>query len=130
MVHVDFTQPYSATLRQCLLDGAQHAGVEALDGGTYACTQGPRLETAAEIARLRRDGADMVGMTGMPEAALARELDMEYACLAVVANYAAGCGDSIGKVDFTAAGAVMGEAMDKVARVLEASLALGAHLGH
>jgi purine nucleoside phosphorylase len=117
-------------LRQCLLDGAQHAGVEALDGGTYACTQGPRLETAAEIARLRRDGADMVGMTGMPEAALARELDMEYACLAVVANYAAGCGDSIGKVDFTAAGAVMGEAMDKVARVLEASLALGAHLGH
>ena len=130
VVHVDFTQPYSATLRQCLLDGAQHAGVEALDGGTYACTQGPRLETAAEIARLRRDGADMVGMTGMPEAALARELDMEYACLAVVANYAAGCGDSIGKVDFTAAGAVMGEAMDKVARVLEASLALGAHLGH
>ena len=57
----------------------------------------PRLETAAEIARLRRDGADMVGMTGMPEAALARELDMEYACLAVVANYAAGCGDSIGR---------------------------------
>ena len=88
------------------------------------------MSAAAEIARLRRDGADMVGMTGMPEAALARELDMEYACLAVVANYAAGCGDSIGKVDFTAAGAVMGEAMDKVARVLEASLALGAHLGH
>ena len=65
---VDFTQPY-CHIAQCLLDGAQHAGVEALDGGTYACTQGPRLETAAEIARLRHDGADMVGMTGMPEAA-------------------------------------------------------------
>lgn len=130
VVHVDFTLPYSGALRQSLLDGARHAGVDLFDGGVYATTQGPRLETAAEIARLRRDGADMVGMTGMPEAALARELEMDYACLAVVANHAAGCGDSIGRIDFTAAGVVMGEAMDKVARVLEAALALEGCPGH
>ncbi len=64
-----------------------------MDGGCYGATQGPRLETRAEIARLRRDGCDLVGMTGMPEAALARELELDYACLAVVANWAAGCGD-------------------------------------
>ena len=65
-----------------------------MDGGVYAATQGPRLETAAEINRLERDGADLVGMTGMPEAALARELEPGYAAIAVVANYAAGRGDS------------------------------------
>jgi 5'-methylthioinosine phosphorylase len=63
-----------------------------VDGGTYGVTQGPRLETRAEIARLRRDGCDLVGMTGMPEAGLARELGLDYACLAIVANWAAGCG--------------------------------------
>ena len=64
------------------------------DGGVYAVTQGPRLETAAEIDRLARDGADYVGMTAMPEASLARELDMDYACLSLIVNYAAGRGDS------------------------------------
>jgi 5'-methylthioinosine phosphorylase len=64
------------------------------DGGCYGATQGPRLETNAEIARMRRDGCDLVGMTGMPEAGLARELGLEYACLAIVANWAAGCGDA------------------------------------
>jgi len=66
--------------------------VPLVDGGCYGATQGPRLETKAEIARMRRDGCDLVGMTGMPEAGLAREMGLDYACLALVANWAAGCG--------------------------------------
>ena len=93
--HVDFTEPYSARLRANLVAAAVRTGVAVVDGGCYGATQGPRLETAAEIARLRRDGCDLVGMTGMPEAALARELNIDYACLALVANWAAGCGDQI-----------------------------------
>jgi 5'-methylthioadenosine phosphorylase len=92
--HVDFTVPYSEPLRQRLLAAAQACGEPALDGAVYAATQGPRLETAAEIDRLERDGADVVGMTGMPEAALARELDLPYAAIAVVVNHAAGRGES------------------------------------
>ena len=92
VLHVDFSQPYSAALRGELLAAAARAGVAVVDGGCYGATQGPRLETIAEIERLRRDGCDLVGMTGMPEAALARELGIEYACLALVANWAAGCG--------------------------------------
>jgi 5'-methylthioinosine phosphorylase len=91
--HVDFSEPYSATLRSALLAAARRAGATVVDGGCYGATQGPRLETRAEIARMRHDGCDLVGMTGMPEAALARELGIDYACLALVANWAAGCGD-------------------------------------
>ena len=90
VVHVDFTSPYCERLRAGLLDAAGRAGIDAFDGGTYATTQGPRLESAAEIDRLERDGCDIVGMTGMPEAALARELGMRYAHCAVVSNRAAG----------------------------------------
>ena len=89
--HVDFTEPYSDGLRKNLAAAAQRAGIDVVNGGCYGATQGPRLETRAEIARMRRDGCDLVGMTGMPEAVLARELKLEYACLAVVANWAAGC---------------------------------------
>ena len=88
--HVDFTRPYCERLRAGLLDAARRAGTGATDGGTYAAMQGPRLESAAEIDRLERDGCDFVGMTGMPEAALARELGMHYAHCAVVSNRAAG----------------------------------------
>lgn len=91
--HIDFSEPYTQTLRQRLLAAGAQAGLALIDGGCYGATQGPRLETRAEIARMRRDGCDLVGMTGMPEAALARELGLEYACLALVANFAAGCGD-------------------------------------
>ena len=91
--HIDFSEPYTAALRQALLDAAGRAGIAVIDGGCYGATQGPRLETRAEIARMKRDGCDLVGMTGMPEAALARELELDYACLALVANFAAGCGD-------------------------------------
>lgn len=91
--HIDFSEPYTASLRRALLEAAGRAGIAAIDGGCYGATQGPRLETRAEIARMKRDGCDLVGMTGMPEASLARELDLAYACLALVANFAAGCGD-------------------------------------
>jgi len=92
VLHVEFGEPYSARLRRELLAAAAAGGIEVVAGGCYGATQGPRLETRAEIARMRRDGCDLVGMTGMPEAALARELAMEYATIAVVANWAAGCG--------------------------------------
>ena len=94
VTHVDFTEPYSAALRRRVLEGAQRAGEVVFDGGVYGATQGPRLESAAEINRMERDGVDVVGMTGMPEAVLARELDLPYAAIAVVVNHAAGRGDS------------------------------------
>ncbi len=92
VLHVDFGEPYTRALREDVLAAARKAGVDVVDGGCYGATQGPRLETRAEIARMRRDGCDLVGMTGMPEAGLARELGLDYACLAIVANWAAGAG--------------------------------------
>lgn len=94
VVHVDFTCPYDPALRHHLLAAAASAGLPVVDKAVYACTQGPRLETAAEIRRLERDGADIVGMTGMPEAALARELQIPYVHLCLVVNWAAGKGES------------------------------------
>ena len=90
--HVEFTEPYSERARRELLHGAIAARVDIAEGGVMGVTQGPRLESAAEIKRLKRDGCDMVGMTGMPEAGLARELGLDYACLAVSVNWAAGLG--------------------------------------
>jgi 5'-methylthioinosine phosphorylase len=98
VLHVDFGDPYTPTLRAELLGAAARAGVALVDGGCYGAAQGPRLETRAEIARMRRDGCDLVGMTGMPEAGIARELGLEYACLAIVANWAAGAGPDAGEV--------------------------------
>lgn len=91
--HVEFSPPYAERVRQALLASAGEAGVRVSDRAIYGVTQGPRLETAAEIARMARDGCDVVGMTGMPEAGLARELGLDYACLAVVVNWAAGVSD-------------------------------------
>ena len=91
--HIDLTNPFSEHLRQEVLKAARHSDVSVHNGGVYAVTQGPRLETAAEVDRLERDGVDYVGMTAMPEAALARELGMDYACLSLVVNYAAGRGE-------------------------------------
>jgi 5'-methylthioinosine phosphorylase len=98
VLHVDFGEPYTPSLRAQVVAAAARAGVALVDGGCYGATQGPRLETKAEIARMRRDGCDLVGMTGMPEAALARELGLEYACLAIVANWAAGAGPDADEV--------------------------------
>lgn len=94
--HVEFTSPVATRLRERLIAGADEAGLDYISDGTYAVTQGPRLETAAEIDRLERDGCDIVGMTAMPEAGLARELGLEYAICAVVVNRAAGRGASTG----------------------------------
>lgn len=119
VVHIDFTDPYDAATRRRLLEATRNAGILAVDGAVYAATQGPRLETAAEINRLERDGADIVGMTGMPEAALAREAELPYAAIAVVSNFAAGRGDSAHGIQFEALEAVSQQAMGKVRAVLE-----------
>ena len=93
--HIDFTDPYCESLRQSLISACARVGEAVVPCGTYAATQGPRLESAAEIQRHERDGCDMVGMTGMPEASLARELGLCYASLAFVVNWAAGKSGSI-----------------------------------
>ena len=90
VVHVDFTSPYSEPLREAFCSAAEAINVTVAKKAIYGATQGPRLETAAEVERLERDGCDIVGMTGMPEAALARELDMSYVSCCIVANWAAG----------------------------------------
>jgi 5'-methylthioadenosine phosphorylase len=117
--HIDFTLPYSPTLRAACLKAARQAGEPVVDGGVYAATQGPRLETAAEVNRLERDGADLVGMTGMPEAALAREIGLAYATLAIVVNHAAGRGDSGAAIATNAMAAILQQAMGRVQRIIE-----------
>jgi 5'-methylthioinosine phosphorylase len=92
VTHVDFTEPYSEALRGNIIEACRASGIEICSHGVYGATQGPRLETAAEIDRMERDGCTLVGMTGMPEAVLARELDLGYATCAVIANKAAGRG--------------------------------------
>ncbi|TXS92982.1 S-methyl-5'-thioinosine phosphorylase [Parahaliea maris] len=93
LLHVDFTEPYDRELRQALIGAADQAAIDCEPGGVHGVMQGPRLETAAEVRRLARDGCDVVGMTGMPEAALARELGLPYASVCMVVNAAAGLGD-------------------------------------
>jgi 5'-methylthioinosine phosphorylase len=110
--------PYDETVRERLARAADNLGEPLALGGTYGCTQGPRLETAAEIRRMERDGCDLVGMTGMPEAALARELAVPYATLAVVANHAAGKGDSLQGISLEAISATLDQTMARVHRIL------------
>jgi 5'-methylthioadenosine phosphorylase len=119
VTHVDFTHPYCETLRGKLLEAAGRGGQTVVDGGVYATTQGPRLESAAEIDRLERDGADMVGMTGMPEASLARELGLRYAVVAVVVNHAAGRGESSEGIHLEQINAVLKSSMVQVRTMLE-----------
>ncbi|MGB7651229.1 MAG: S-methyl-5'-thioinosine phosphorylase [Gallionella sp.] len=117
--NADFTLPYSSSLRQRILASAKLAEQTCLDGGVYAATQGPRLDSIAEINRYERDGADMVGMTGMPETALAKELELEYATIAVVANYAAGRGDSRVGINMESVNATADAAMARVRSLIE-----------
>lgn len=118
--HIDFTWPYSRRLGAVLQSAARECQLALRQGGVYACTQGPRLETAAEVRRLARDGCDIVGMTGMPEAALARELGLDYACLALVVNRAAGLGSEvISPADMRE---VMEAGIEEVRRLLQAAL--------
>ena len=118
--HVDFTDPYDPALRQRLIEAAARAGMTVSDAAVYAVTQGPRLETAAEIDRFERDGADLVGMTAMPEAVLARELGMPYAAINLVANYAAGRADSRHGISFDAIEQVLQESMGRVRTIIAA----------
>lgn len=119
VTHIDFTEPYDNDLRRQIRDAAAVLGIPVKLDGVYAATQGPRLETAAEINRLERDGADLVGMTGMPEAALARELGLPYAAINVVANHAAGRASSANGIHFESLEPVLQEAMGRVRAIIE-----------
>ena len=119
VVHIDFTEPYHGTLRARLLAAAAKAGEAVVDGAVYAATQGPRLESAAEVNRLERDGAAVVGMTGMPEACLARELEVPYAAVCVVANWAAGRGDSTHAISFDKIEETLLHSLGKARRIVE-----------
>lgn len=116
VTHIDFSYPYDEKLRGELNEALSALKFEHSPAGVYGATQGPRLETVAEIARMERDGCDIVGMTGMPEAALARELDLPYACLALVVNPAAG--KSSGIITMAEIEAELVGGMDKVKQVL------------
>jgi 5'-methylthioinosine phosphorylase len=95
LAHVDFTNPYEGPLRRALLQSADRIGLELVDGGCIGVFQGPRLESAAEVEKARRDGCDMAGMTSLPEAGLARELGLDYAGIAVISNWGAGVSDDL-----------------------------------
>ncbi len=114
--HIDFTEPYSEALRQRIISFLEQNKIEHLHYGTYACTQGPRLETAGEVNRLENDGCDIVGMTAMPEAALARELEMDYASLSLVVNWAPGIADEELSMDTIMA--LVAEEMTEIRRFL------------
>jgi 5'-deoxy-5'-methylthioadenosine phosphorylase len=116
LLHAEFAEPFDGDLRLRLLKAAASAGVDVSDGGCVGVSQGPRLETAAEIRRFKQDGCDLVGMTSMPEAALAREAGLDYACLCINANWAAGLEQE--PVTMAAIEATLAEAMVKVRRLL------------
>lgn len=118
LVHADFTYPYEGPLREALLQVAAQQAIALVDGGCIGVFQGPRLETAAEVERARRDGCHMAGMTSLPEAALARELQLDYAGLAVISNFAAGItGERLSEDDIAA---TLREPMRRVRRLIEA----------
>ena len=119
LTHIDFTEPYDRALRERLIAAATATGIPVSLGAVYAATQGPRLETAAEINRYERDGVDVVGMTGMPEAALAREIGVPYAAISVVSNYAAGRADSAAGISFAAIEGVLVDSMGRVRTIIE-----------
>lgn len=119
--HVDFTLPYSSELRAALQAAAARVGISVATEAVYGATQGPRLETAAEIDRLERDGCDVVGMTGMPETVLARELGLEYASCAAVANWAAGRAD--GELSMAQIRADLEHGLAQVRALLQAAIA-------
>jgi 5'-methylthioadenosine phosphorylase/5'-methylthioinosine phosphorylase len=122
VTHIDFTYPYHPSLRKTLITAATHAQISISPIGTYGCTQGPRLETSAEIKRMQQDGCDLVGMTGMPEAALAKELGIDYAAIAVVANWAAGKGE--GEISMADLEQHLQMGMIKAIKLLNAFIAL------
>ena len=119
VTHVDFTRPYAEPVRQRILSAARACGEAVVNGAVYAATQGPRLETSAEIDRLERDGAEVVGMTGMPEAALAREIDLAYGTIAVVVNHAAGRGESAAGIRLEGIEQMLHQTIARARRIIE-----------
>lgn len=117
--YLDFTEPYCQKMRKKILKAASDANQIVISNGVYAATSGVRLETAAEVRRIEKDGGDMVGMTGMPEAVLARELGISYAAIAMITNYAAGKGDSQYRVDFHAANLALNSELVTLHRIVE-----------
>lgn len=122
VIHIDFTDPYTEELRELLMDAGELEGILVHSQGVYGVTQGPRLETTAEVDRLERDGCDIVGMTGMPEAALARELDLQYACVSLVVNPAAGRSDTV--ITMEQIEEAIARGMGKVRRLIGRALTL------
>jgi purine nucleoside phosphorylase len=120
LLHVEFSDPFDPGMRQRMLAAGSAAGIELVDGGVYGCTQGPRFETAAEIDRMDRDGCTLVGMTAMPEAALAREKGLAYGSLALVVNPAAGRAENA--IDLEAIAEVSREGMRRVEQLLRVFL--------
>jgi len=118
--HIDFTHPYDEDIRQALINASATSGVPVVEKAVYAAMQGPRLETAAEIDRLEKDGCSIVGMTGMPEAALAKEVGLSYAACAIVANYAAGRGE--GEITVEMIEHHLKNGIDNAAKLIEAAL--------
>lgn len=119
--HVDFTYPYSEALRKRIIATGRNSDIELTQSGTYGCTNGPRFETRAEIQKMQRDGCSIIGMTGMPEACLARELDMDYASIALVVNWCAGIEDSI--LDMEQITKTLDQGMKTVLRLINTLLA-------
>ncbi len=120
VVHIDFTEPYCPEMRRVILEAGRKAGVRIKNGGTYVAVEGPRLETAAEIKAFGMLGADVVGMTGMPETSLARELEICIAGISVVANYAAGISKK--KLTTTEVMEVMSATTERLKRLLSGVL--------
>jgi purine nucleoside phosphorylase len=124
VTHIDFTDPYCSRARVLYLAAAKAANIDVIENGTLGVTQGPRLETRAEVERLARDGCTMVGMTTMPEASLAREQDLSYATLALSMNHAAGLGSSAEGIKLADADAVLKVGMEKVKLILARAVEL------
>ena len=120
--HVDFTWPYDESMRERLKAVFVETGIACREHGVYGATQGPRLESTAEINRMERDGCDVVGMTGMPEAGLARELDLPYAAICLVVNRAAGRSEGI--ITMEQIEAVTASGMQQLTSVIESYLKL------
>jgi len=118
--HIDFSLPYSQSLREKIISAGQALGIELITHGTYGCTNGPRLETSAEIRKMQSDGCNIIGMTGMPEAVLARELDMEYAAITIVVNWCSGITDSV--LDLDDIRQILDSSMDTVIQLISATL--------
>ena len=118
--HVDFTHPYSRDLREKIFQSALAQNIEIVDGGCYGCTNGPRFESAAEIKKMKADGCDLIGMTGMPEAVLARELEIEYASIALVVNWCAGIDDA--EISMDEIKAILESGSQRIKRLISATL--------